>query len=100
MPVSSLRHSALTATGSLKLLLFRQRTAYEVRISDWSSDVCSSDLLGLPPGVDDGHAALADGLMIPAPRRGIDRLADARQDERRAGEEWGSPWRCRWSPYH
>src|SRR3546814_16773631 len=24
---------------------FRQRTAYEMRISDWSSDVCSSDLL-------------------------------------------------------
>src|SRR3546814_19807965 len=24
---------------------FKQRTAYEVRISDWSSDVCSSDLL-------------------------------------------------------
>src|SRR3546814_2978500 len=25
--------------------LFKQKTAYEVRISDWSSDVCSSDLL-------------------------------------------------------
>src|SRR3546814_1459789 len=25
-------------------LLFKERTAYEVRISDWSSDVCSSDL--------------------------------------------------------
>src|SRR3546814_1819277 len=25
-------------------LLFKQKTAYEVRISDWSSDVCSSDL--------------------------------------------------------
>src|SRR3546814_3610224 len=24
---------------------FKQKTAYEVRISDWSSDVCSSDLL-------------------------------------------------------
>src|SRR3546814_7935696 len=24
---------------------FKQRTAYELRISDWSSDVCSSDLL-------------------------------------------------------
>src|SRR3546814_7559438 len=27
---------------------FKQRTAYEVRISDWSSDVCSSDLLQRP----------------------------------------------------
>src|SRR3546814_9962729 len=25
-------------------LLFKQKTAYDVRISDWSSDVCSSDL--------------------------------------------------------
>src|SRR3546814_7919391 len=25
-------------------LLFKQKTAYEMRISDWSSDVCSSDL--------------------------------------------------------
>src|SRR3546814_15919532 len=31
---------------------FKQKTAYEMRISDWSSDVCSSDLLttGLHPG--------------------------------------------------
>src|SRR3546814_6632328 len=28
---------------------FKQKTAYEMRISDWSSDVCSSDLTG---GVD------------------------------------------------
>src|SRR3546814_18916358 len=27
---------------------FKQKTAYEMRISDWSSDVCSSDLLRLP----------------------------------------------------
>src|SRR3546814_1199698 len=26
------------------VFLFKQKTAYEVRISDWSSDVCSSDL--------------------------------------------------------
>src|SRR3546814_8385773 len=26
---------------------FKQKTAYEMRISDWSSDVCSSDLLAL-----------------------------------------------------
>src|SRR3546814_6639888 len=25
---------------------FKQKTAYEMRISDWSSDVCSSDLRG------------------------------------------------------
>src|SRR3546814_7230365 len=27
-------------------LFFKQKTAYEMRISDWSSDVCSSDLFG------------------------------------------------------
>src|SRR3546814_2669668 len=27
---------------------FKQKTAYEMRISDWSSDVCSSDLRGIP----------------------------------------------------
>src|SRR3546814_5422659 len=26
---------------------FKQKTAYEMRISDWSSDVCSSDLVGM-----------------------------------------------------
>src|SRR3546814_6189588 len=33
------------------VFFFKQKTAYEMRISDWSSDVCSSDLLG------HGHAA-------------------------------------------
>src|SRR3546814_7922953 len=28
------------------LFFFKQKTAYEMRISDWSSDVCSSDLRG------------------------------------------------------
>src|SRR3546814_9293901 len=27
---------------------FKLKTAYEMRISDWSSDVCSSDLIGTP----------------------------------------------------
>src|SRR3546814_1865672 len=31
---------------------FKQKTAYEMRISDWSSDVCSSDLLKI---VDEQH---------------------------------------------
>src|SRR3546814_6812834 len=29
----------------LFVFFFKQKTAYEMRISDWSSDVCSSDLL-------------------------------------------------------
>src|SRR3546814_1792658 len=39
----------------------KQKTAYEMRISDWSSDVCSSDLT-LPEPVDEGDAAIR-GLM-------------------------------------
>src|SRR3546814_4947195 len=35
---------------------FKQKTAYEMRISDWSSDVCSSDLL-----VDDKMHARSTG---------------------------------------
>src|SRR3546814_8196304 len=31
---------------SFIVFFFKQKTAYEMRISDWSSDVCSSDLLG------------------------------------------------------
>src|SRR3546814_8835195 len=30
------------------IFFFKQKTAYEMRISDWSSDVCSSDLMELP----------------------------------------------------
>src|SRR3546814_7069629 len=41
-------------------LFFKQKTAYEMRISDWSSDVCSSDLAGhrVAPNRDDVAAGL------------------------------------------
>src|SRR3546814_19612394 len=32
----------------MSLFFFKQKTAYEIRISDWSSDVCSSDLVHDP----------------------------------------------------
>src|SRR3546814_3029227 len=32
----------------LMFFFFKQKTAYEMRISDWSSDVCSSDLIDSP----------------------------------------------------
>src|SRR3546814_8593644 len=46
--------------------LFKQKTAYEMRISDWSSDVCSSDLIYSDRGEMLGLAAegLAAGLGI------------------------------------
>src|SRR3546814_3438694 len=40
---------------------FKQKTAYEMRISDWSSDVCSSDLLLL---IRPGASVPADGLVV------------------------------------
>src|SRR3546814_5193825 len=36
----------------LYFFFFKQKTAYEMRISDWSSDVCSSDLSGPVEGFD------------------------------------------------
>src|SRR3546814_4335360 len=35
----------------LLIFFFMQKTAYEMRISDWSSDVCSSDLSGMDRSV-------------------------------------------------
>src|SRR3546814_20284402 len=37
----------MRTTGRCLLFFFKQKTAYEMRISDWSSDVCSSDLVVL-----------------------------------------------------
>src|SRR3546814_4272059 len=106
---------------------FKQKTAYEMRISDWSSDVCSSDLeraltlvqsLG-PSGV--GARSLAECLAIQAREadlRSVHGSADRqsrtgcarrvcsaqthvrRSEERRVGKGCVSPCRSRWSPYH
>src|SRR3546814_8051390 len=47
------------------VFFFKQKTAYEMRISDWSSDVCSSDLL-----VMEDPADLGVGLAGRSPRIG------------------------------
>src|SRR3546814_3325279 len=39
---------------------FKQKTAYEMRISDWSSDVCSSDLVEIGELLELRGARLAD----------------------------------------
>src|SRR3546814_17347189 len=52
---------------------FKQKTAYEMRISDWSSDVCSSDLPADPAdriGCMD-RAVLAGPVRTPACRRAM-----------------------------
>src|SRR3546814_9555431 len=50
---------------------FKQKTAYEVRISDWSSDVCSSDLLQFSRAE---FAARVDKTKRAMEKRGIDVL--------------------------
>src|SRR3546814_7074831 len=95
---------------------FKQKTAYEMRISDWSSDVCSSDLRAVTAiDDDDGWIDPRDGLQRPTDL--IDMLhlvmedvgmvgaiaAHARQhrsEERRVGKECVSTCSSRWSPYH
>src|SRR3546814_10365063 len=44
---------------------FKQKTAYEMRISDWSSDVCSSDLPRLQP---EAYANAARAVLAPGER--------------------------------
>src|SRR3546814_3086540 len=44
------------------IFFFKQKTAYEMRISDWSSDVCSSDLLRHSDGAGITAGVVADGF--------------------------------------
>src|SRR3546814_4681864 len=57
---------------------FKQKTAYEMRISDWSSDVCSSDLLGALPHEAGDTGGVAD--HVPAV------VVELAADEEVAGE--------------
>src|SRR3546814_16081268 len=98
------------------IFFFKQKTAYEMRISDWSSDVCSSDLgisespggrsLLLWPSLDKGGSILRAAEMIlyfstKEHRYTVDELIVYwRSEERRVGKECVSTCRSRWSPYH
>src|SRR3546814_3488753 len=96
------------------VFFFKQKTAYELRISDWSSDVCSSDLvagrdagtIGRPAVVDiaDEHAAGPVEAQPLGKARGEILTGEAgpgahqRSEERRVGKECVSSCRSRWSP--
>src|SRR3546814_4970152 len=111
------------------LVFFKQKTAYEMRISDWSSDVCSSDLKGsrarcstrciASPGIRVRHGggrAMHDGNELanasvtdgdePIDTELLARTEAAlltlprRSEERRVGKECVSTCRSRRSPYH
>src|SRR3546814_18033427 len=98
-----------------------------MRISDWSSDVCSSDLVPLDRLLSDAHAqgiarsidmsragdvpdAAVTGRASPDTTyvcvtdtwgNGFSATpSDSRSEERRVGKECVSTCRSRWSPYH
>src|SRR3546814_10394766 len=97
------------------MFFFKQKTAYEMRISDWRSDVCSSDL-----GIGLGRKAVGSGFVIHdchpdgiwACRKSVSPMGAsglapdmlrrdcARSEERRVGKECVSPCRSRWAQYH
>src|SRR3546814_16224117 len=52
------------------IFFFKQKTAYEVRISDWSSDVCSSDLTGAPERTRTSGLRFRKPSLYPAELRG------------------------------
>src|SRR3546814_4467641 len=104
---------------------FKQKTAYEMRISDWSSDVCSSDLAVMNrlfvnvkvdreerPDLDQiyqsAHQMLAQRpggwpltmFLSPDGAPFFGGTYFPRSEERCVGKECVSTCRSRWSPYH
>src|SRR3546814_3834152 len=98
----------------MKIVVFKQKTAYEMRISDWSSDVCSSDLAVLPL-----HSTLSDqhgGRCLSESQRSANLChttaaldsstywthtftnGSRSSEERRVGKECVSTCRSRWLP--
>src|SRR3546814_13469838 len=70
----------------LVFFFFKQKTAYEMRISDWSSDVCSSDLLGV---LGDDRVGMARAVACDMVERGLGAVDDRRRQHRR--EIFGIP---------
>src|SRR3546814_7662515 len=89
------------------IFFFKQKTADEMRISDWSSDVCSSDLPDLLLGILEALREISVELPIvfpihPRTRKVVEQFgySSFRSEERRVGKECVSTCRSRWSPYH
>src|SRR3546814_13444081 len=98
---------------------FKQKTAYEMRISDWSSDVCSSDLISPKDSRSEGTRRFRRSAMYLCNLCGHcgrttakgnhpdahsykpkGNAPEQRSEERRVGKECVSTCRSRWSPYH
>src|SRR3546814_16616882 len=73
-----------------------------MRMSDWSSDVCSSDLRDARRVAEAPQRGLSARPVGFARRLRVDaaRPQDARSEERRVGKECVSTCRSRWVPYH
>src|SRR3546814_9771863 len=110
----------------LDCFFFKQKTAFEVRISDWSSDVCSSDLPGdaARRGRFARTALADDAERLALVEREVDavdgayfagalehggrdiklaevlRIQHRRSEERSVGQECISTCRSRWSTYN
>src|SRR3546814_15719760 len=102
----------------VSVVFFKQKTAYELRISDWSSDVCSSDLpasrlhgtlstwsnTGCPcPDPDGGPSGLSseDGTGFEArPDATRNKTSAKRSEASRGGKEGGSTCTYRCAAYH
>src|SRR3546814_10684281 len=101
--------------------LFKQKTAYEMRISDWSSDVCSSDLFvtrntlvagqSIELSLEEGPFSQLHGRWVfkalgdKACKISLDLTFDyagplVRSEERRVGKACVSTCRHRWSQAH
>src|SRR3546814_1470186 len=92
----------------IDFFFFKQKTAYEMRISDWSSDVCSSDLA--PQKDPEGRFAVIRfsrktkeqyvQTEVDGKPTGWKAFYDGgkRSEERRVGKECVSTCRSRWSP--
>src|SRR3546814_3945317 len=110
--------------GCVACCFFKQKTAYEMRISDWSSDVCSSDLVPAVHliGVIHEVALVVVSLVrvlgrattkhqVPpshtytqesehVKREQTHKPSLVRSEERRVGKECVSTCRSRGPPYH
>src|SRR3546814_1125756 len=99
----------------LLVVFFKQKTSYVVLISDWNSDVCSSDLGSLPirmvrPTICIYSAsdvlsrrmrtARVAGTSSPSSIILTETIMSSRSEERRVGNECVSTCRSGWSPYH
>src|SRR5258706_544014 len=92
-------HTTMSLTSRffsyLCFFFFSSRRRHTRLVSDWSSDVCSSDLRSLTWLTDSSPEITRDGLS-PWRAHCCATSSSSRSEERRVGKEC----RSRWSPYH